>query len=50
MNNPKQATSIPIELLRKYDRPGPRYTSYPTAPVWSNEVGTDSYIKDLKNA
>ncbi len=50
MNNPKQATSIPIELLRKYDRPGPRYTSYPTAPVWSNEVGTDSYIQALKNA
>ncbi len=50
MNNPKQATSIPIELLRKYDRPGPRYTSYPTAPVWSNEVGTDSYIQALQNA
>ena len=21
-------------LLEKYDRPGPRYTSYPTAPAW----------------
>jgi oxygen-independent coproporphyrinogen-3 oxidase len=21
-------------LLQKYDRPGPRYTSYPTAPAW----------------
>ena len=22
-------------LLEKYDRPGPRYTSYPTAPAWN---------------
>ena len=21
--------------LEKYDRPGPRYTSYPTAPAWN---------------
>jgi oxygen-independent coproporphyrinogen-3 oxidase len=27
------------ELLPRYDKPGPRYTSYPTAPVWSEEVG-----------
>ncbi len=36
-------TRIPIELLRKYDRPGPRYTSYPTVPVWSAEVGVAQY-------
>jgi len=24
------------ELIRKYDRPGPRYTSYPTAPEWKD--------------
>lgn len=47
MNNP---TQVPIYLLRKYDRPGPRYTSYPTAPVWSNDVGTESYIQALQNA
>ena len=23
------------EFLAKYNRPGPRYTSYPTAPVWN---------------
>ena len=27
------------DLLRKYDRPGPRYTSYPTAPVWRDDFG-----------
>ena len=25
------AFAITVDLLRKYDRPGPRYTSYPTA-------------------
>ena len=27
------------ELVRKYNRPGPRYTSYPTAPSWSDAFG-----------
>jgi len=26
-------------LLRRYDRPGPRYTSYPTAPRFNGEFG-----------
>jgi oxygen-independent coproporphyrinogen-3 oxidase len=29
------------EFLAKYNRPGPRYTSYPTAPVWSDAFGPD---------
>jgi oxygen-independent coproporphyrinogen-3 oxidase len=44
------ATSIPIDLLRKYDRPGPRYTSYPTAPIWNGEVDSKSYRETLKAA
>ena len=32
-------------LLDKYDRPGPRYTSYPTAPAW-REMGPD----EMRNA
>jgi oxygen-independent coproporphyrinogen-3 oxidase len=28
-------STVDIHLLRKYDRPGPRYTSYPTAPLFS---------------
>ena len=32
--------SIPeAQLLRRYDRPGPRYTSYPTAPQFSASFG-----------
>ena len=29
------------EFLAKYNRPGPRYTSYPTAPVWNDTFGPD---------
>jgi oxygen-independent coproporphyrinogen III oxidase len=34
------------EFLAKYNRPGPRYTSYPTAPVWNDAFGPD----DLERA
>jgi oxygen-independent coproporphyrinogen-3 oxidase len=27
------------DLLRRYDRPGPRYTSYPTAPQFNEDFG-----------
>src|SRR5579872_6776867 len=27
------------EFLARYNRPGPRYTSYPTAPVWNEAFG-----------
>jgi|HigsolmetaAR204D_1030405.scaffolds.fasta_scaffold02224_8 oxygen-independent coproporphyrinogen-3 oxidase len=27
------------DLLRRYDRPGPRYTSYPTAPQFTGDFG-----------
>ncbi len=28
------------ELLRRYDQPGPRYTSYPTAPAFTADFGS----------
>ncbi len=34
-------------LITKYDRPGPRYTSYPTADRFSNEFGVRDYRADL---
>jgi oxygen-independent coproporphyrinogen-3 oxidase len=34
-----------IDLIQKYDRPGPRYTSYPTAPHFSDEVAFDALEK-----
>src|ERR1700704_2828497 len=33
------------EFLGKYNRPGPRYTSYPTAPVWNDAFGPDDLVK-----
>ena len=33
--------NISEEFLNKYNRPGPRYTSYPTAPVWKEDFGPD---------
>ncbi|OGQ81078.1 MAG: oxygen-independent coproporphyrinogen III oxidase [Deltaproteobacteria bacterium RIFOXYA12_FULL_58_15] len=33
---------IPRELIAKYDRPGPRYTSYPTAPEWTDFTAEDA--------
>src|SRR5215467_13737631 len=33
------------EFLARYNRPGPRYTSYPTAPVWNDAFGPDDLEK-----
>ena len=38
------------ELIAHYDRPGPRYTSYPTAPVWSEDFGPDAFSAALAQA
>ncbi len=32
----RETFDISPEFLAKYNRPGPRYTSYPTAPVWQD--------------
>lgn len=47
-------TSFPVpnpdeirERIARYDRPGPRYTSYPTAPIWTEEFGSDAYREAL---
>jgi oxygen-independent coproporphyrinogen III oxidase len=38
------------DLLARYDRPGPRYTSYPTAVEFHDRVGEAEYIASLKRA
>ncbi|HSM92234.1 MAG TPA: oxygen-independent coproporphyrinogen III oxidase [Anaeromyxobacteraceae bacterium] len=38
------------ELIKKYDRPGPRYTSYPTAPEWKDDFGPARYEEHLARA
>jgi oxygen-independent coproporphyrinogen-3 oxidase len=37
-------------LIKKYDRPGPRYTSYPTAPEWTDAFGPGEYEQHLARA
>ena len=41
---------VTADLLRRYDQPGPRYTSYPTAVEFTDEVGTAVYEDCLAQA
>jgi oxygen-independent coproporphyrinogen-3 oxidase len=36
--------TVDTNLLMKYDRPGPRYTSYPTAPYLHAGIGVNEYL------
>jgi oxygen-independent coproporphyrinogen-3 oxidase len=38
------------EFLARYNRPGPRYTSYPTAPVWNDAFGPNDLEAVQKSA
>ncbi|KAB2879266.1 oxygen-independent coproporphyrinogen III oxidase [bacterium] len=44
----KQFDHIDLNLLRKYSRQGPRYTSYPPAPVFSTAFGPQSYLDEIQ--
>jgi oxygen-independent coproporphyrinogen-3 oxidase len=41
---------VPLELLRRYNVPGPRYTSYPTAPMWKDDFGPADYGRALEES
>ena len=41
---------VTVELLQKYDRPGPRYTSYPTAVEFGEEFDDEAYRERLAKA
>ena len=43
----KDFGEIDIELLKRFNQPGPRYTSYPTAPVFSQEFTAADYEKEV---
>ena len=40
--------AIPDELLKRFDIPGPRYTSYPTADRFVEAFAEDDYIQALE--
>ena len=37
-------------FIPKYDQPGPRYTSYPTAPVWNEDFGETEFRQAMARA
>ncbi|MFC2572457.1 MAG: oxygen-independent coproporphyrinogen III oxidase [Campylobacter sp.] len=39
---------IDFDAYVKYSRPGPRYTSYPTAPEFSDKFSYEDYLRELK--
>ena len=38
------------ELVRKYNVPGPRYTSYPTVPFWDNQLTKNQWISSFQQS
>ncbi len=46
----KEAEKALAGLLETYDKPGPRYTSYPTAPVWNDSFGETDWREALARA
>lgn len=55
MNKPAGGSALDIsdddirELVERYSTRGPRYTSYPTAPQWTDAVDSNAYQEVLKN-
>jgi len=39
--------NINLDLIKKYDRPGPRYTSYPTAPQFNENFTHKNYVDEI---
>lgn len=46
----RQQFQVTEEFLAKYNRPGPRYTSYPTAPVWHDQFGASDAQEVFREA
>jgi oxygen-independent coproporphyrinogen-3 oxidase len=40
-------SEVDLGLLKKYDRPGPRYTSYPTAPLFSAAFTPEDFRQEI---
>ena len=38
---------IDLEILKKYNQPGPRYTSYPTAPLFSSDFTARDFTREI---
>ena len=53
MVSPRNTVTVPnsvepaLELVRKYNIPGPRYTSYPTAPQFSESIDRGALLAEV---
>lgn len=47
MSDALPVADVSVELLHRYNVPGPRYTSYPTAPVWREGFSPHDYEEIL---
>lgn len=45
--HPADPVVVDRRLIAKYDQPGPRYTSYPTAPHFSQEFDAAAYLQEI---
>jgi oxygen-independent coproporphyrinogen III oxidase len=43
-------STVDVALLRKYNVPGPRYTSYPTVPYWDMTPSEAQWLERVRNA
>jgi oxygen-independent coproporphyrinogen-3 oxidase len=43
----KQFSEIDLSILKRYDKPGPRYTSYPTAPLFKKDFGPAEFEAEI---
>ena len=48
LNIQGETLNLTEELLNRYNVPGPRYTSYPTAPEWNDNFGVADYERALE--
>ena len=45
-----QELSVAEDFVNRYNRPGPRYTSYPTAPLWTDFFGPQEFEAAIDDA
>src|SRR5690606_35875355 len=38
---------VDLKKFKKYDKPGPRYTSYPTAPHFNDSFTAENYLDEI---
>ena len=43
-----ETLNVSVDLLERFNVPGPRYTSYPTAPEWVDTFGPDDHKREIK--